>query len=303
MKIGAVIFADDNTLPWRTKAMNSFKFFHPDIPLFHYSNNERQSIIDKYNLNGIPDGVFGGVGKFIGPLILKEVWERERLDLIIKIGNDTLTLGRFNEIFEKEYDVAAGRNDPDSVGSADERHNRPDIIRDIPNDEWVNADLIAIKNKKFLDEYAELVLNYALGRDLCLANQPYYDEYGRLLFRIYDGDCQSALNVVFRTRGFSSLILDKNGSGVIYNASGNWTGEKDNHRPQCLGGGPNNWKSWKYIHFNGENFIMPDLGAGCGDRIVKCLHHGGGGCKNKLSWEFFNEKTLTLLKRITGAEK
>lgn len=287
MKTIAVLIGDDNTLPWRTKAINSFKFFHPDIKLIHYSNKEIEDIILKYDLKKVDLNY-----RFIGPLIIKEVWEKENPDLLIKIGHDTLTLGRFNEILDKEYDVAAARNDTDLIKNNDERSNRPDIIRNIPNDEWVNADLIAIKSKKFLQEYVDLTLDYAFGKQKAL-----------LLFgKNYDGDCQMSLNVIFRLGNYKTIILDKNGSGVIYNASGNWTGGKNDHRPACLDWHPNNWTSWKYIYFNGKDCIMPDLGIGCGDRIVKCLHHCGGDLKYKLSWDFFDKNFLPYLKYITNVE-
>lgn len=287
MKTIAVLIGDDHTLPWRTKAINSFKFFHPDIKLIHYSNREIIDIINKHNLQDVNLNY-----RFIGPLILKEVWQNENPDLLIKIGHDTLTLGRFDEILANEYDVAAGKNDPDCIGNRDERSNRPDIIRDISNNEWINADLIAIKNKKFLDDYVNLTLDYAFQKKLSI------NSFGK----IYDGDCQMSLNVVFKLYKYKTLILDQTGSGLIYNASGNWTGENDNDRPPCLDWHPNNWKSWKYIYFNGKNCIMPDLGIGCGERIVKCLHHCGGDLKYKLSWEFFSKNFLQYLKYITGIE-
>lgn len=287
MKTVAVLIGDDNTLPWRTKAINSFKFFHPDIKFIHYSNKEIEDIILKYSLKKVDLNY-----RFVGPLIIKEVWEKENPDLLIKIGHDTLTLGRFNEILDKEYDVAAARNDTDLIKNNDERSNRPDIIRDIPNHEWVNADLIAIKSKKFLQEYVDLTLDYAFGKQKALS----------LFGKNYDGDCQMSLNVIFRLGNYKNLILDKNGSGVIYNASGNWTGENDNDRPACLSWHPNNWKSWKYIYFDGKNCIMPDLGIGCGDRVVKCLHHCGGDLKYKLSWDFFDKNFLPYLRYITGIE-
>jgi hypothetical protein len=284
MKTIAVIIADDNTSAWRMKAINSFKFFHPDINLIHYSNEEIKDIIEKYNLEKVEINL-----RFVGPLILKEVWEKENPDLLIKIGNDTLTLGRFDEILNNRYDVAAGRNDTNLINNKDERINRPDEIKEIPNNEWVNADLIAIRNKNFLDEYVNLTLDYAFGRKMAI------NSFGKT----YNGDCQMSLNVIFRNRGYNSLILDKDTSGVIYNASGNWTGGEDN-RPACLQWHPNNWTSWKYIYFDGQKCIMPDLGIGCGNRVIKCLHHCGGDLKYKLSWDFFNEDFLPYLKKITG---
>ena len=268
-------------LYWKQKSINSFKYFHQDIQILDYSEEEINYYFNKYNIQDF---------RFLAPLILKDVWEQYKPDLLIKIGADCLTLGKFDEVLNLNYDVACGRNDPDLIGNRDERHNRPDIIRDIPNHEWVNADLICIKSKQFLDEYANLTLDYALGKQMALDGS-----FGK----VYDGDCQCSLNVVCRLGNFNVYILDKYGSGIIYNGSGNWTGETDNDQPEFLEG-PNNWKSWKYIYFDGEKCVMPDLGIGCGDRIVKCLHQGGGSRSSKLEWGFFNKEFQEYLKKITN---
>ena len=285
MKKIAFIFGQEE-LFWKQKSINSFTYFHPDFEIINYGSKEINFFIDKYNLKNIHLNF-----RFLGPLMLKEIWEQYSPDLLIKIGADCLTLGRFTEVIENEYDVACGRNDPDIVGTRDERHNRPDIIRNIPNNEWLNADLICIKSKQFLDDYVNLTLDYAFGKQKALDGS-----FGK----VYDGDCQLALNVIIKIKNYKCHILDKYGSGVIYNSSGNWTGEKDNYQPNFLRNEPNNWKSWRYIYFDGDKCIMPDLGIGCGNRIVKCLHQGGGSRHSKLEWEFFNEDFQEYLRKITN---
>jgi hypothetical protein len=284
MKKIAFIFAQEE-LFWKQKAINSFKYFHPDFELINFGSKEINAYINKYNLNNINLNF-----RFLGPIMLRDIWENYSPDLLIKLGADCLTLGRFTEVIENNYDVACGRNDPDIIGNRDERCNRPDIIRNIPNNEWLNADLICIKSKKFLDDYTNLTLDYAFGRQQALNGS-----FGK----VYDGDCQSALNVIIKIKNYKCHILDKYGSGVIYNSSGNWTGETDNYQPEFLEG-PNHWKSWKYIYFDGEKCVMPDMGIGCGNRIVKCLHQGGGSRLSKLEWGFFNKEFQEYLKKITN---
>lgn len=295
MKIIIFVLCDDHIYGGAAKSVNSIKYFHPKFKIVKYGTEDINRIKKQYNN---PD-----IG-FIYPLALKEVWNNEKPDLLIRLGADCLVLGTLDEVINWDYDVAAGRNDPDCVGDRDEKNNRPDIIRDIPNWEWVNSDFLGIKSYKFVEQYFDQTLDYWEGRKLCLANQPYQDKYGRLLYRQYKGDCQSALNVVIRLSGLNSKILDPLGSKVIYGGYGNWSGEKPPYEipPSVRSNGANNWPAWKYIYFDKElnKCILPDNGIGVGNRIVKVLHQGGGYSPDKLGFDLFNENFRKKLQEITG---
>ena len=263
------------------KTINSIKYFHPEIEIIHYGTSEINRVKQKYGMTDL---------WFSGPLIIRDYLDNhDAPDILLKMDADCLVLGELDEIIDLNYDFAAPRNDPDNVGDRDERHNRPDIIRTIPNHEWINAGFNCIKNFEFVNKWFDLTMDYMTGKQMALTK-----------YRQYKGDDMSALNIIFKLGGFNCLILDPKGSNIIYGASGNWTGEKDNDIPQSIINNNvfNGWRSWKYIYFNGKNCIMPDLGIGVGDRIVKVLHQCGGTMKNKLSWDLFNSEFKKYLYKI-----
>lgn len=284
-KIVAVIVCDNGLYGDAQKTIKSLNYFHPEIKVIRYATEDIKRLKDKFLLNNIDNPI-----NFIGPLAMKEVWEKEKPSLLIKLGADTIILSQLKEALESEYDCASARNDAICVKS-DERHNRPDVIRDIPNTEWVNADTIFIRSQQFLNDYVQLTLNYAYGRAKAL------ERFGK----IWPGDCQSALNVVFKLGGYKTLILDKFQSGLVYNASGNWTGENNDDKPASLEGAINNWAAWKFINLNENNEpILPDLGCQEGERKVRILHSGGGYHAHKLAFDLFNPEFQKHLEKITG---
>jgi hypothetical protein len=285
MKIVAIIMCDEDVYCGGLKTISSLKYFHPEIEIVHYGTSEINRVKQKYGMTDL---------WFSGPLIIRDYLDNHNApDILIKIDADCLVLGRLDEVINLNYDFAAPRNDPDSV-VGDERNNRPDIIRDIPNHEWVNAGFNAIKNFNFVDKWFNLTMDYMTGKQMALTK-----------YRLYKGDDMSSLNIIFRLGGFDTLILDKKGSNVIYGSSGNGTGETDNDMPESVRENrvANCWRSWKYIYFNGKDCIMPDLGIGVGDRIVKILHQGGGTMKNKLSFDLFGLGFHKYLKEIIGFSK
>jgi hypothetical protein len=266
-KVVVLVICDDGLYFNGEKTINSLKYFHPEFKIIKLSTQEINKFRKELNCDWLG---------LIAPNIMKTVWDKEQPDLLIKIGADCIVLDTLNEILDSDYDVACGRNDSDLVGDRDEKHNRPDIIRDIPNHEWVNADLVCIKNYEFLLKYVELTDNYRNGKIAALK------DYGKF----YKGDDQSSLNVVFRLYGFKSLILDPVDSDLIYGASGNWY--IDN----------NSWDSWKYIFFDGKKSIMPNFGLNTKEKIVKVLHACGGTQDGKLNNNLFNPDFRKYLENI-----
>ena len=155
MKIVALIVCDDHLYSGGYKTINSLKYFNPEVEVVLYNTKEIERIKSKYK---IPPNLW-----FSAPFFCQDYVENNgRPDILIKLGADCLVLDKIDEIINLNYDVAAARNDSDEIGDRDERHNRPDIIRDIPNHEWINADCVAIKNFNFLKERNQKFLLYLL---------------------------------------------------------------------------------------------------------------------------------------------
>ena len=263
---------DDGLYSGGLKTKNSIQYFHPKIDVVIYGTSEIERVKKKYEID---DSLWSSA-----PCIIDDYLELNgKPDLLIKIDADCLVLDSLDEVFNLSYEVASARNDPDQVGDRDERHNRPDIIRDIPNWEWVNAGFVAIRNFDFASRYLQKVLDYKNGVEYALK------DYGK----VYRGDDMSALNVVFRLGGFKTEILDKLGSGLIYGSSGNWcSGVK-------YGETVNNWASWK-------NIILKDGKPFLGNRKVKVLHQGGGIFRGKLNYDLFNDEFRKYVQKVTQFE-
>lgn len=282
MKIVALVMCDDHLYWGGKKTINSLKFFHPEIDIALYDSKEINRIKAKYK---IPDSLW-----FSAPCIIDDYLKsHEKPDILIKIGADCLVLDQLNEIYELDFDVASARNDPDEIGDRDERHNRPDIIRDIPNHEWVNADFVVIKNLKFAEDWFDLTMKYKNGEIQALK------DFGK----VYQGDDMSSLNVVFRTYGYKSLILDPLGSNLIYGSSANNRSSNLYCAPsvqQCYNGIFYNWSSWYDVKYNGKKCML-------NDRIVKVLHQGGGTSKSKMNLDLFNSEFREYVKKVTGMDE
>lgn len=267
MKTVVLIICDNGLYCDGNKTINSIKYFHPEFKIIRYNTKDINRFREKFNEKWLG---------LIAPEIMLEVWCSEKPDLLIKIGADCLILDSLNEIIKENYDVASARNDPDQVNDErDESFNRPDVIKNIKNSEWINADLICVKNEKVLYDYVELTRAYRNKIIRPLSDREWADD-------------QYALNVVFKIYGYKSLILDPKNSKLIYGASGNW-----NH-------GKTNWDSWKDIDFINNKFIMKDGGRGTGDREIKILHCCGGTNPDKLNYNLFNDETRKHITRITG---
>lgn len=273
MKIVALIICDENIYSGGYKTINSLKFFHPEIEIALYNSKEIERVKATYNINDL---------WFSSPFFCFDYIKNNGApDLLIKLGGDCLVLGELNEAINSEYDVACARNDPD-IGDRDERHNRPDIIRNIPNHEWVNADGVFIKNFNFLNDWLYLTWLYKEGRVLALK------DYGK----IYKGDDMSSLNVIFRLGNYKTKILDPKGSPIIYGSSGNGKEGPNGIEDR------NHWATWKTIYFDGNKCIMPSDGR-TGDRVIKILHQGGGFNMQKLDYKLFNPEFKKYIQEIT----
>jgi hypothetical protein len=291
MKIVVFVLCEDHVYGGGRKSINSIKYFNPDFKIVRYGTHDINRLKAQYNCPDL---------RFINPLGLKEVWENENPDILIRLGSDCLVLGEFNEIIDYDYDVAAARNDADDIGNRDERHNRPDRINDIPNHEWVNADLIAIKNYQFVEKYYKQILDYWNNVDVCVARQSFY-ENGILKFRSYRGDCQSALNVVFRLGGLRTRILDPIGGNIYYGSSASFNSGNGYVAPSIINeynGKFYNWSSWYDIEYINNQYHL-------NGKVVKNLHKGGGGTfkSDKLDIDLFNPSVREKIQKIMNNER
>lgn len=273
MRLVLLVICDDGIYRNGEVTVKTFKYFHPEAEIVLANT----AVIDKYRKKY--NEKWAGL---IAPSIAKDVFAEKHPDILIKMGADCIVLSRMEEALSLNYDVASARNDPDQV-VGDERLNRPDEIRDIPNHEWVNADLICCRNYDFLVKYEELTLDYLYGRKLALS------KHGK----VYRGDDQSSFNIVFRNGGFNAKILDGVGSDLVYGSSGNW------NNGTSFEGFPNNWATWGNIEYINNQPIMTYKGFGPNiNRKARVLHQGGGFRDGKPHLDLLSEQAKAEVNKI-----
>lgn len=110
--------------------INSFKRFHPDIPLVVF----RQDMIDK---------VFAE--KKINFYMAKPTFAKlltDEYELVVNMDADTIVTGRMTEVFDKEYEVGGAWNFNDYENSS---------FLNITAEMYVQAGLVGSRNPKFWD--------------------------------------------------------------------------------------------------------------------------------------------------------
>lgn len=287
MKVVIVILCDDGLYNNGLKTINSLKFYHPEFKIIKLGTKELNSLKEKHKINDI---------LFLGPVACKEIWEKENPDLLVKMGADCLVLGKLQHILNWEYDIVAPRNDSFYMFHQDESSNRPDLIRNIHHEYWMNADTVCIKSKKFLDDWYNLTIRYSNKELYSIANKKWSDD-------------QHSMNIIAWTGGFNCKVLDNlENKSYAYGATANWNNEQSfaNNLTESIKENKvdNSWPAWKSIFLkeNGDS-VLSENGLGFGERIIKILHHGCGTMKNKLSWDLFNPEYRKHLKKITGFDE
>ncbi len=283
MKVIVVILCDDGLYDDGLKTINSLKYYHPEFKIIKLGTKELNNLKIKHNVNDI---------LFLGPVACKEVWEQEQPDLLIKMGADCLVLGKLDEILELQYDIAAPRNDSFYMFNQDESNNRPDLIKNIHHEYWMNCDTVCLKSKSFIDSWYNLTMEYSAQRMFSIKSRGWSDD-------------QHSLNVCAWTENFNVRVLDNlQNYKNTYGATANWNGEKDFFKdlvPSIQETGVQGWPAWKSIFLDKDgNSKLPASDLGLGERTVKILHHGGGTMKKKLGFDLFNSTYREHLKKITG---
>lgn len=114
--------------------INSFKKFHPDIPLVVF----RQDMIDK---------VFAE--KKINFYMAKPTFAKlltDEYDLVVNMDADTVVTGRMSKVFDEEYEVGGAWNKNDYEDAS---------FDEIKPEMYVQAGLVGSRNPKFWDIWEE----------------------------------------------------------------------------------------------------------------------------------------------------
>ena len=184
------------------KLLASLRYFHPNIPIICYGDTAIKE-----------EGMDFGL---LHPFMINRVME-QGYDAVIYFDADSIVTGSLDELLlalENSYDIICVRNnnDQDKAGM-----DEPIGQEGAGTEHYVNAGLIAVKNKNFLKEWMEDNKKYG-------AWLPFKE--------------QTVLNTI---KGkYKSLIIDNKDTNVYYGVS-------------CLSGTESHWDSWKEIHvMNGD---------------------------------------------------
>lgn len=139
MKIIAFTVADENNMPYAKKMANSFNYFHPDIEVKIYT---QEDIGDKIN--------FYRQKPFFARELIKEY------DLVIGLDADQIITGDLSYIFDREFDLAV----PNNFCRSDVPKYGYVTVFDIPPDQYMNCGLVMMKSKEFVDHWWNLCNSY-----------------------------------------------------------------------------------------------------------------------------------------------
>lgn len=187
------------------KLVASAKYFHPDIPMFVLGSEEMEG----FNIKAVESLHPFVINKFI-----------DEYEKVVYLDADSMIVGKLDELLAAidAYDVIGVRNNNDydlaGIGNP--------ITQDgLSVQEYLNAGLVATRNKLFVEEWM---------KD--------YKTYGRLL----PFGAQSVLNNIYKN--YNHFILDAKESNVFYGIS-------------ALAGTETHWDSWKQISIvNGELILL-----------------------------------------------
>ena len=265
------------------KLINSFKYFHPNIPIVLYEDEELERVHKEY---GWTNGLFRwGLDNTYPVCIMLDIKRKYNTEYVCHLDSDSICFGKLDEITKCDYEIASVRNDCDN--DINHNINRPQCLWNLPNNKYVSCGCISTNSEKFLLEWIEL-------------NKQIVQKFGGVKsFWMCD---QNWMNYLFHYQNYSSKILDPENSNLIYGRSINPPKEEDKNiedPPHIIKEyGINSWKSWKYIEYN-EN----DRNFYVNEKIVKLVHQAGGGNVNtvvKCHFDMFNDRTKKKLQEITG---
>lgn len=137
----AVMFtvADSNNMKYANMMINSFKKFHPDVPVVIFGEKELIKTKDKE--------IFYKASPYFAKQLMKDY------DLVLKMDADQIVTGNLDHILHDEsYDVGTvfniNRVDPPQYGYVQGWG--------IPPNEYYNCGLVAMRSKKFITKWLDL---------------------------------------------------------------------------------------------------------------------------------------------------
>jgi len=155
----------------------SFKFFHPDIELKVFEQNEIDALFNEKKWL-YSDNCKASFAKLL----------YNDYDLVVNIDSDFYIFDRLEEILKGDYDVAACANYNAVMNVELKKTNLNDIdIQYVSKEKYIQGGLIASTSKKFWDDYE--ILSEKLSRDLPLREN-------------------DVLNILFYNGNYKTKILD-----------------------------------------------------------------------------------------------
>ncbi len=222
-KIAFYCPSDSNHEDEFQKMANSLKKFHPDIPLIRWND-------EKIKAENDPNFFYRA-----GPIIARQLKE---YDTLIKIDSDTIITGDLSELWEGEFDVAVVNN-----SNPVDHKNYPYQLWDIHPFAYVNAGLVVLKSKRFIEHWY----------NLCQSGH----------FQAYQMREQDLLNIMIHYGDYKVKRLDEGDSFYGLASKGFW--------PQIV------LKDDKLFLPKGEDG-WPDK-----DKWIKAIHFAGGNDPNKFN--------------------
>ena len=165
------------------KLLNSWSYFHPEIPIVWFDSNAINEIKKKYP---------GFALYSFNCCLIHEAKQAFNADLAIFIDADSIILSRLEEDLIGDFDIASVRDVP--LGHTEnEDMNRP--ICGVPNTRWINAGFVATTSQRFIKDW------YLINKD-AIENKP----RGINFYKMVE---QDTLNMVFHMgREYKTKILD-----------------------------------------------------------------------------------------------
>lgn len=248
MKIIAFTVADDNNKKHADKLIKSFHKFHPDIEVKVYGAKDVGEQKNYYRST---------------PLFAKELIND--YDLVLKLDADQIITGSLDYLFTEEYDVGTvlnyNRVDPKSYGDV--------TVFDVPPQLYVNAGLVAMRSKRFVDHWWGLCETYHF-------ENLRYREQDLLNILVHYGDylveCFDIPNEVKNYRAWHGLV-----------AKGEYL---------------------RIVVKNGKLVVPPDKeGYPDKETEIKVLHSAGGGNEPKIGDSYRTLFSEEVIKHIDGLIK
>lgn len=136
--------------------INSFKYFHPDIPLVIFRQNTIDKIFEEKKIN------FYCAKPTFARLLT------DKYDKIVNIDADTIILSRLDEVFDQDYDVGG-------VLNLNDYENIP--FENITKEMYVQAGMVGSTKKEFWEiwEKENIRWNYYKGRENDILNLVWYN--------------------------------------------------------------------------------------------------------------------------------